>query len=240
MTPRSHDGHLADFSCGHNAEQDNRVSVSGDVSQRPEYGHNGAVPPAELIPDSLTDRGNAQLFIRHYANDYRHVPGLGWYRWDNTRWRSDDEDTVLWAAGGLAEKLAARDPRGIHTAQSLRQHRLHSLSTSGLNAMLQQLRSAPAIELRPDLLDADPYMLCTPDGIVDLRTGVLRAPDPRKDFHSRITTVGPKPVSTPRWHRFLADTFGDDVSGARMISFLHNRRRRRRSDALYVRGRQER
>jgi putative DNA primase/helicase len=220
MTPRSHDEYLAELGYGPTASQDGRGSVSADASYRPECGHTHAAPSAELIPDTLTDRGNAQLFIQHYANCYRHVPGLGWYRWDNTRWRSDEEDTVLWAAGDLAERLAASDPRGIHTTQSLRQHRLHLLSTSGLNAMLQQLRSAPAIVLRPDLLDADPYMLCTPDGLVDLRTGVLRAPDPRKDFHSRSTTVGPRPISTPRWHRFLADTFGDGVSGERMTSFL--------------------
>ncbi|MGW4839967.1 hypothetical protein ACWEOY_29455, partial [Streptomyces globisporus] len=26
-----------------------------------------------LLPDSLTDRGNAKLFVRLYAQDYRHV-----------------------------------------------------------------------------------------------------------------------------------------------------------------------
>ncbi|MDX3610439.1 DNA primase, partial [Streptomyces sp. FL06-04B] len=28
-----------------------------------------------LLPDSLTDRGNAKLFVRLYAQDYRHVTG---------------------------------------------------------------------------------------------------------------------------------------------------------------------
>ncbi|MGP3632805.1 hypothetical protein ACTU45_05435, partial [Streptomyces sp. 24-1644] len=50
--------------------------------------HNLATPEpgstAELLPDSLTDRGNAKLFVRLYARDYRHVTGLGWYRWDST------------------------------------------------------------------------------------------------------------------------------------------------------------
>ncbi|MBD2835119.1 DNA primase, partial [Streptomyces pratensis] len=27
-----------------------------------------------LLPDTLTDRGNAKLFVKLYANDYRHVP----------------------------------------------------------------------------------------------------------------------------------------------------------------------
>ncbi|MDX5568028.1 DNA primase, partial [Streptomyces sp. ID05-04B] len=146
-----------------------------------------------LLPDTLTDRGNAKLFVKLYNNDYRHVPGIGWYRWDTTRWQIDEDDTVLWAAGDLAEAIAAHDPRGLLTTQALQQHRRRALSTTGINAMLAQAKSAPGMVLNAALLDADPYALCTPDGIVDLRTGLLKTPDPNKDFHSRSTTVGPQP-----------------------------------------------
>ncbi|MFE5243175.1 phage/plasmid primase, P4 family, partial [Streptomyces sp. NPDC056627] len=173
-----------------------------------------------LIPDTLTDRGNAKLFVRLYANDYRHVPGLGWYRWDSTRWQIDENDTVLWAAGEMAENIATTDPRGVHSDASLRKHRRRALSTSGMNALLAQARSAPGMVLGPGVLDADPYVLCTPAGIVDLRSGVLRAPDPDKDFHSRSTSIGPDRMATPRWDRFLTDTFGQDEEGAQMIRFL--------------------
>lgn len=150
-----------------------------------------------LLPDTLTDRGNAKLFVKLYANDYRHVPGMGWYRWDTTRWQIDEDDTVLWAAGDLAEAIATHDPRGLFTTQALQSHRRRALSTTGMNAMLTQAKSAPGMVLNAALLDADPYALCTPDGIVDLRTGLLKTPDPNKDFHSRSTTVGPRSVPTP-------------------------------------------
>ncbi|MET9419054.1 phage/plasmid primase, P4 family, partial [Streptomyces klenkii] len=178
------------------------------------------VTPAGVLPDTLSDRGNAKLFIRLYANDYRHVPGLGWYRWEPPRWHADEDDTVLWAAGDLAEAIATTDPRGRHAAQDLRQHRRRALSTSGINAMLTQAKSAPGMLLHASQLDADPYALCTPDGIIDLRTGWLKPPDPQEDFHTRSTTVGPQPIPTPRWHRFLTDTFGDDTEGREVIGFL--------------------
>jgi putative DNA primase/helicase len=184
-------------------------------------GAGGAVTADGLLPDTLSDRGNAKLFVRLYANDYRHVPGLGWFRWDHTRWQADEDDTVLWAAGDLAESLATMDPRGRFTTAALQQHRRRALSTTGLNALLAQARTAPGMVLNAALLDADPYALCTPDGVVDLRTGVIRTPDPNKDFHSRCTTVAPEPMPTPRWHRFLTDTFGEDREGAEMIDFLH-------------------
>lgn len=174
-----------------------------------------------LLPDTLTDRGNAKLFVRLYSNDYRHVPGIGWYRWDTTRWQIDEDDTVMWAAGDLAENIATHDPRGVFTTTALQQHRRRSLSTTGMNAMLTQAKSAPGMVLNAARLDADPYALCTPNGIVDLRTGLLKTPDPNKDFHSRSTTAGPQPMPTPRWERFLADTFGDDAEAREMITYLH-------------------
>ncbi|GHH24764.1 phage/plasmid primase, P4 family [Streptomyces rubradiris] len=173
-----------------------------------------------LLPDTLSDRGNAKLFVKLYANDYRHVPGIGWYRWDSTRWQIDEDDSVQWAAGDLAEAIASHDPRGIHTAGALQSHRRRSLSTAGINAMLSQAKTAPGMVLNAARLDADPYALCTPDGIVDLRTGVSRAADPRRDLHSRSTSVGPQPQPTPRWRRFLTDTFGDDAEGHEMIDYL--------------------
>ncbi|MFF9091301.1 phage/plasmid primase, P4 family [Streptomyces sp. NPDC014991] len=174
-----------------------------------------------LLPDTLTDRGNAKLFVKLYSSDYRHVPGLGWYRWDSTRWQIDEDDTVLWAAGDLAENIATHDPRGVYTTTALQKHRRRALSTTGINAMLAQAKSAPGMVLNAARLDADPYALCTPEGIVDLHTGQVRKPDPNRDFHSRSTTVGPQPMPTPRWERFLSDTFGDQAEGREMIKYLH-------------------
>ncbi|WP_225102383.1 phage/plasmid primase, P4 family [Streptomyces sp. CoH27] len=174
-----------------------------------------------LLPDTLSDRGNAKLFVKVYANDYRHVPGLGWFRWDGTRWQIDEDETVLWAAGDLAESIATTDPRGVHSTGALQQHRRRALSTSGINALLMQAKSAPGMVLNASQLDADPYALCTPAGVVDLRTGRLHRPAPNRDFHSRSTTVAPQAMPTPRWDRFLADTFGEDAEGREMTDFLH-------------------
>ncbi|MFE5512145.1 phage/plasmid primase, P4 family [Streptomyces sp. NPDC056529] len=176
--------------------------------------------PSGLLPDTLSDRGNAKLFARLYSHDYRHVPGLGWYRWDTTRWQIDEDDTVLWAAGDLAENIAVTDPRGVYTDTAMRQHRRRALSTGGMNAMLTQAKSAPGMVLNAASLDADPYALCTPAGIVDLRTGAVRPAASDKDFHSRSTSVSPRAMPTPRWLRFLTDTFGEDAQGAEMIDFL--------------------
>ncbi|MFJ9908351.1 phage/plasmid primase, P4 family [Streptomyces sp. NPDC101152] len=117
--------------------------------------------------------------------------------------------------------IADQDHLGRFTMQALHKHRTRAMSTAGIHYMLTQARSAPGMVLTADRLDADPYALCTPQGVVDLRTGLISAPNPNKDFHSRSTTVGPQQMPIPRWLRFLADTFGDDAEGQEMIDYLH-------------------
>ncbi|ANW22303.1 DNA primase (plasmid) [Streptomyces clavuligerus] len=174
-----------------------------------------------VLPDSLSDRGNAKLFVSLYGRDFRHVPGLGWYRWNKYRWDLDEDDGVMWAAGEMAEMLAETDIRGRFTDSALRRHRRRALSTAGIKAMLAQAKAAPGMVLSPSMLDADPYALCTPEGVIDLTTGAVTPPDPEKHYHSRSTSVAARPRATPRWKRFLADCFGDDAEGEEMIDFLH-------------------
>ncbi|MFE3992557.1 phage/plasmid primase, P4 family [Streptomyces goshikiensis] len=221
MTRASEDNFLFDFDPQAVAAQilAQPAPVPAQQGERPRQGE--VATAHGLLPDTLSDRGNAKLFVKLYAGDYRHVPGIGWYRWDTTRWQFDEDDTVIWSAGELAEALATTDPRGAHGVGDLQRHRRRALSTSGMNAMLTQAKAAPGMVLKADRLDADPYALCTPDGVVDLRTGLVRTPEPNKDFHSRSTFVGPRRMPTPRWNRFLTDTFGDDAQGAEMIDFLH-------------------
>ncbi|WP_438306784.1 DNA primase family protein (plasmid) [Streptomyces sp. HUAS TT11] len=178
--------------------------------------------PVAPLPPSLSDRGNARLFIQRYRDQFRHVEGLGWFAWDGYRWkRTGGEKAALWAAGEMAEDLPTTDPTGHYTNKQLAKHKERALSTTGQQAFLTQAKASPDLSVDPDVLDGDPYALCTPGGVVDLYTGQLRKPDPNKDFHSRATSVAPQKMDTPRWHRFLADTFGDDDAGREMIRFLH-------------------
>ncbi|MFF6984717.1 phage/plasmid primase, P4 family [Streptomyces sp. NPDC008343] len=224
MTASGDGGHLFDFDPRAVAAQILAAPTHLPTQVRePQYtmGEVATTTATGLLPDTLSDRGNAKLFASLYANDYRYVPGLGWFKWAETRWQMDEDDAVVWSAGDLAERLADHDPRGIFTTTVLQQHRRRSLSTAGMNAMLSQAKSAPGMVVSAATLDADPYALCTPVGIVDLRTGLIRRADPQRDYHSRSTSVGPQPRPTPRWNRFLADTFGDDREGAEVVDFLH-------------------
>ena len=66
-----------------------------------------------------------------------------------------------------------------------------------------------------DQWDADLWLLNTPGGTIDLRTGELRAHDPA-DYCTHMTTVAPG-GECPDWHKFLKRVTGDDIE---LQSFL--------------------
>jgi P4 family phage/plasmid primase-like protien len=72
-------------------------------------------------------------------------------------------------------------------------------------------RSNTEIAATVDLWDRGPWLLGTPDGTVDLRTGELR-PSRREDFITKRTTVAPAGSGTPTpiWDKFLDRIFQHD------------------------------
>ena len=61
----------------------------------------------------------------------------------------------------------------------------------------------PRIAAGVEQWDADPWLLNTPGGVVDLRTGAMRAHAP-EDYMTKITAVAPDTsCPTPLWHEFL-------------------------------------
>ncbi|MEU1569088.1 phage/plasmid primase, P4 family [Streptomyces mirabilis] len=182
--------------------------------------HDEAIPKEALVPWSLTDRGNAALFQRLYGQDFRYVPGIGWYRWAGFRWALDLEArAVSEAAFELAENLSLRDPSECFTTQQLRRHINRSLNDQGNSALVRVAKKMPAFHLPADALDRDPYALCTPDGVVDLRTGALRPPHPSQ-FHSRAALCAPRPMPTPMWDQYLLDTFGPGPQGRALTDYM--------------------
>jgi putative DNA primase/helicase len=87
-------------------------------------------------------------------------------------------------------------------------------------------------------LDAHPWELNTPGGIVDLRTGQL-APDPAR-LHTRLTCCTPDPAADRgAWLAFLATTFGGDQELIdylqRLVGYSAVGSRRRPRPALLLR-----
>lgn len=150
------------------------------------------------------DDGNALRLVDTFGKELRFCPQRGlWLRWSGHRWVWDEAERVREMARTVARRLPARD-------EDARKFRIKSLSAQSIGNMVRLARTDERIVTHIADLDAHPYQLNTPGGVVDLRTGKLHPPDPSA-MHTRSTTVTPDwDLEAPRWHRFLADTFAGD------------------------------
>lgn len=160
-----------------------------------------------------SDDGNALLLVERFGDRIRYCHDRGrWLAWDGQRWQWTER------SGGVVREYAKRIARSLpeDDNQALT-HKRRSLGAIGTTAMLTQASTDGRIMVGLDELDAHPWELNTPLGIVDLRTGRMSPADPRK-LHTRMTSCAPDPNADPSvWLEFLHDTFGGD-SG--LIAYL--------------------
>ena len=82
-------------------------------------------------------------------------------------------------------------------------------SAQRVRGVVELVASDPRVRIDSKRLDCDPYLLNTPSGTLDLRTGKQRAHD-RADLITRSTSVAYDPAARDeRWERFLADSLPD-------------------------------
>jgi putative DNA primase/helicase len=86
-----------------------------------------------------------------------------------------------------------------------------------VKAVEELARFDPRIRVTSDIFDGDSYVLGTPAGPVDLRTGELLPPDPGR-FITMSTPVAPDASRpTPQWTRFLHQVTGGDLGVVRLL-----------------------
>lgn len=161
----------------------------------------------EPVEYTRTDDGNALRFADAYTGQFRWIPQKEtWAAWDGSKWNIEDgKAQAVEAARQLMRALPQDDKLDIT-------HRKRSLSNNAINAMLSLAHNTAGIYTPLQNFDTNPYLLNTPKGTVDLHTGVLTPPNPAV-LCLRSTTIAPDfNMPTPRWNRFLDQTFLGDTS----------------------------
>jgi putative DNA primase/helicase len=173
--------------------------------------------PVEAIPPEFSDESLALEFATRHADDLRYVHAWGkWLHWTRTKWATDDT------------LLAFDHARLICREASQRAVKVNRKSGAKIAAMITSAQKVAAIErlakadrrlaATVDQWDIEPFILNTPSGVVDLRTGRLR-PHRQADHCTKATAIGPADVGTPcpQWLRFLDRVTDGD---GELIGFL--------------------
>lgn len=172
----------------------------GAVSRGVEINTTGE-PADDVVTPEHSDDHLALEFVAQYGAGLRWSPGLDWMRDTGTHWTRDDHLIRFNAARRTCRSAANAAEKNV-------QARLASAKT--VVAVLVLAQSDPRIVIPAGEWDRDPFMLNTPGGIVDLRTGGLRQRN-RDDYLTQITSVVPDPtMRCPNWLRFVGEVFAHD------------------------------
>jgi putative DNA primase/helicase len=150
----------------------------------------------------FSDEAIALEFAGIHANHLRYVALWNrWLRWDGARWQFDDTLAVFNLVRRICRKMASRCSRKQAKAIA---------SAKTVAAVAGLVRSDPRLAATIDQWDTDPWLLNTPGGTIDLRTGKSRPHSP-SDYITKLTSIAPSlrcPI--PVWSRFLQRVSGGD------------------------------
>ena len=160
-------------------------------------------------------RGQLRLAYRlaaDYAGRLLHVANVGWHVWDDTRWTLDVRGrasqavfATLKAALTEAIDLPAVDRDGL--IGDVRRCE----TASGVDGVLRLAAALDEFAATVEDLDADPYLLNTATGTLDLRDGTLRTHDPA-DRITKVCGTGYDPNALAgAWETFLAQALPDEA-----------------------------
>jgi len=179
----------------------------------------------DMEPADYTDVGQAQLFFQLYGDRVRYSTGTKWLVYNGKKWDESElkahglaqeqtdrqlaearkrlkkaraaMDKAAEAGDEDAQKEAAAEE---NAAKGFRAFVLGRRKTSRIAATLTE--AEPAAEISTLDLDADGFLLNTPAGTVDLKTGQMR-PHSADDYITKMTAVSPSLDGMELWLAFL-------------------------------------
>lgn len=182
------------------------------------------LPKIEAIPEHASagahvwnDAGNADRLVEIYGPHLRHALGVGWLAWDGTRWIPRPKGP--WREAEACARLVLAEGRKIggEAGAKLAEWGRQCGDARRLEAAIKVAAHRDAVSVDAARLDADPWLLGVPNGVVDLRTGQLREAR-REDLITRQAGVAYDPTATcPRFVRFMHECMGGD---AELVGYL--------------------
>jgi putative DNA primase/helicase len=159
----------------------------------------------------LSDEALALKFAGRHADDLRFVDQWGkWFYWHENVWREDTNRIARDRVRAVCREVAA-DIKDKKNARRV-------CSTTTDNAVLTKATADRLLAATVSQWDADPFLLNTPKGIVDLRTRKIRKNRPC-DHLTKMTAVSPDSLCPiDRWRKFLYRVTGNN--DAAFVNYL--------------------
>jgi len=180
-------------------------SIAQSVARyAPEAPANNAVDGDEPL-EGFSDDSLALAFSDKHGDDWRYVAAWShWLNWDGTCWRKEDTLKAFDLARDICREASMQCEKPSAAAKA---------ASANTVAAVEKLAKADRRHAaRIDIWDRDPWLLNAKNGVVDLKTGSLRAHN-RLDYLTKATTAGLATAGTAptRWLEFLSEITGGNL-----------------------------
>jgi len=178
-------------------------------------------PPARHASFALTDLGNAEFFAHLHGNrvrfDHRRKR---WLRWCAPTWQPDDDAAVPRLAHDAVRRRFKDAVALTDSAEKSRaaQWAIQSEGRNRIAAMLTVAQTLTPIADAGKGWDANPLLLACPNGVIDLRSGTLRAGRPEDKLTLRAGVAFDPTAKAPRFEQFVREIFDGDAERVAWLS----------------------
>lgn len=161
-----------------------------------------------------SDQWLAERVVQRRRHDLRFIPMQGkWLVWNGARWVPDATmlaEDIIKKELGLIARDVLNHGGSDGEAKAAKILAMNICSGPKASTVGNLIKSDPAVAVNPDTLDHNRWIINTPAGIVDLRSGKLGNADPDQ-LCTKSTAVAPDfGGPCPEWRRFLAEATGGD------------------------------
>ncbi len=169
----------------------------------------------ELKPEKQTDMSMAELFAKSCKEVIRYNPSTDWLVWNGRVWEMSELKAQQRYIEFIKEVLDtaeiemynainnATDDSEDATAKKAKKYFSYVLrmcDAGKISAVMKLAKSFLQIEI--DELDVNPFDLNTPDGIIDLKTGIMK-PHDSSAMCTKMTMFSPCDGGKKMWDDFL-------------------------------------
>ncbi len=189
------------------------MSKIGERSRRSSATHSTRADDAEPSRGDnvglVTEDEGAILFAERHQGQLRFCHDHGaWFEWTGSIWKRNGTARAFHFARELARQMAESQDRKTEVT---------ARKASFAGAVERFARADPVFAVTAETWDRDPWLLGTPGGTVDLRTGLLRLAKPEDGITKTTARTPTDTAQCPLWLKFLAEATNHDVE---MVRFL--------------------
>jgi putative DNA primase/helicase len=164
--------------------------------------------------------GNAERLVDQHGDCIRFLPDFNaWMYWDNGTWALDHLGRVNQLAKSVVRGIYAEVTPGVNaeTRAAIVKHARQSEKKNALDHMIDLASKEPNMSIHSAFLDGNPWLFGVRNGVVDLKTGLLRPVIPN-DYITKQGNVAYDPeASCPLWEKFLLEIMGYNQA---LVDFL--------------------